>query len=115
MNAHRKTCVITNQTDGTLARSTRAQQRCAHIKRIQRRQFFVMFVEDIGEAQQQRLAPGRLETAPRPFESLARRGDSAIDIDRVAIGHGRDHAPRSRIDRRERLPGGCAHMLTVDQ
>ena len=77
----------------------RIGDRLADVERLQERQLLAMLADELGEAQQDFLFPGRVGVAPDPALERAPRGTNrAVDIGRAAIGDiGEDLA----VDRRD--------------
>src|SRR4029079_9276432 len=77
----------------------------APIDRLRYRQFGQMFLDQIGELQQNLLAIAGSSLRPRPrFEASARRSYGDVDIRAIALGDFRQYLACGRIDR---LEGPC--------
>jgi hypothetical protein len=74
-----------------------------------------MLLDEISELQEQALPFKRFDLAPRTFEGAAGGGNRAVDVLRVAFGHGRQHLAGRGIERLELLARGRIDPLAVDQ
>ena len=92
-----------------------AADRRAHVQRIELRELLEVFLDEIGELEQQRLALERLDLAPRSFEGAARGGDRAVDVLGIALGDRGQQLAGGRIVGLEALAGGRIDPFAVDQ
>ena len=92
-----------------------AADRRAHVERIELRKLLEIFLDEIGELEQQRLPLKWLDLAPRPFEGAARGGDRAVDILGIALGDGREkHLPVAGLWVSKRLPEAASiHLPSI--
>jgi hypothetical protein len=65
--------------------------RCAHVERVELRQFLEILLDKIGEREQQILPLERFDPAPAALESATGGVDRAIDILSGAFRNAREH------------------------
>jgi hypothetical protein len=95
--------------------SAGAADRRAHVERIELRQLFEIFLDEIGQFEQQVLPLKGLDLAPWPFEGAAGGRDRAVDILGIALGDGGEQFSGGRVVRLEALAGCGVDPFAVDQ
>ena len=75
-----------------------------------------MFLDQIGELQQNLLAIAGSSLRPRPrFEASARRSYGDVDIRAIALGDFRQYLARGRINRLEGLAGLSLDIFAAEK
>src|SRR5262249_58978610 len=83
--------------------------RCADRGRVEHAELVVVFLDEVGDLQEERLPLIGLEFAPRAFERCPRCGDSTVDVLRVALRNGCQQVAGRGVAALEGFAGGGAY------
>src|SRR5882762_5821018 len=115
MQRGRLPCVISGHAEHPQLVAAGAADRRAHVERVELRQLLEVFLDQIGELEQQGLPLIRLDLAPGSLEGTAGCCDRAVDILGIAFGHRCEQFAGGRIVGLESLAGRRVDPFAVDQ